>query len=263
MVTRDIVGLARIPVAINGHAIDAVADTGAGFSTVTETAAKKLGVKLLDRATTVTSASKDDVATRLGVAEKLQFGDAELTNVVFIVLPDSALSFAGGKYNIEAIVGLPVFEALRRIELAKEEGKEALYYGPKASAPAVGNMIFDGVEPVVLAEAGDAHLRLFIDTGATTTSLNGSAARDYPALTAEAVKATVQLQGAGGPSDDPGVMTVPTLRLTIAGRTFDLKAITMRSKVLNGHHGDIGQDILKQGTRWALDFETMSFTVED
>jgi hypothetical protein len=30
-----------------------------------------------------------------------------------------------------------------------------------------------------------------------------------------------------------------------------------------GHQGAFGQDILKQGRRWALDFETMSLTVGD
>jgi predicted aspartyl protease len=262
-VTRDVAGLARIPLTVNGVAIDVVVDSGAGFSTLTESTAKKLGVMPLARTTSVASASKDDVPIRLGIGKELKFGDAVLTDVVFIILPDSALTFAEGRYKIDAIVGLPVFEALGRIELAREGDKEVLRYGSRPGAPALGNMILDGVQPIVLAEAGDARLRLFVDTGATNTTLNGSAARDFPGLTKGGVKAATKIAGAGGVSDDPDAVMLPSLHLTVAGRSFDLADVLVRSKIVASHHGDIGQDVLNQGKRWSLDFENMSFAVED
>lgn len=262
-VTRDIAGLARVSVAINGVAATPVIDTGAGFSTMSESAAKKLGVTLLAKTVSVSSSGSDAVSTRLGIAKELRFGDAVLHDVVFIVMPDSALSFSDGKYTIETIIGLPVFEALGRIELAREAGKEAFYYGSKPGAPVFDNMILDGVQPIVLADAGEAHLRLFVDTGATATSLNGSTLRDYPALLTGAAKATTKMQGAGGTLNDADGRKLATLRLTIAGRDFALQSIAMQSKIIDGHHGDIGQDVLKQGTRWSLDFEHMSFAVTD
>jgi len=263
-VTRDKAGLMQVAVSVNGNSVNAIFDTGAGFSTLSESCAKKLGVRILDRPTTVGSSSKDALATRVGVAERFQFGDAVLTNVVFFVLPDSELTFAGGAYKIDAIVGLPVMEALGRVELAKEAGGEVLYYGHKPGARVAGNLILDGFVPIVLAEAdGKAALRLFLDTGATNTTLNKSAARDYPALTAAAVKDAATFTGAGGTAKDDDAMTLPTLQLTIAGRVFHLAKISMHSKLEPGHHGVIGQDVLKQGARWALDFETMSFTVSD
>jgi predicted aspartyl protease len=262
-VTRDIAGLARVSVAVNGVAATPVIDSGAGFSTMSESAAKKLGVTLLAKTVTVGSTGNEAVPARLGIAKELTFGDAVLHDVVFIVLPDAALSFSDGKYAIETIIGLPVFEALGRIELAREAGQEAFYYGSKPGAPVLGNMILDGVQPIVLAEAGDAHLRLFVDTGATATSLNGSTLRDYPALLAGAEKTITKLQGAGGIINDADGRKLATLRLTIAGRQFDLQSIAMQSKVLDGHHGDIGQDVLRQGSRWSLDFEHMSFAVTD
>lgn len=261
-VTRDMAGLARVPVAINGVAIDAVVDSGAGFSTLSESAAKKLGVTLMERSTSIGSSSKDEVQTRLGVAAKMQVGDAVLSNVVFVVFPDSALSFGGGVYKIDAIMGLPVFEALSRIELGKENGKESLRYGPRPGAPVHGNLLLAGVEPIVLVKASDGSvLRLFIDTGATHTTLSAQFEKDYPALTAGAVKTTATLAGAGGTAEDADAKTLPTLQLAIAGRTFNLSKVSMHSKVEPGRHGAIGQDILKQG-RWVLDFETMSFSVE-
>lgn len=259
-VTRDMAGLARVGITINGKAIDAVIDSGAGFSTVSESAAKTLGIRILSRGTAVASASKEAVASRLGVADRLHFGDVVLENVIFVVLPDAALSF--GPYKIDAIMGLPVFVALQRIELAKEDGKESLYYGAKPGM-AGGNLLLAGVEPIVLAGAGEARLRLFIDTGATHTTLNASLARDYPVLTADAKANAATLRGAGGSSEDAKAMTLPALTLTIAGRPFSLSGVSIHSKIEPGQHGAIGQDILKQGARWVLDFEAMGFAVSE
>jgi predicted aspartyl protease len=262
-VTRDMAGLARVPVAAGGTVIDAIVDTGAGFSTLTESAAKKLGVRLVAGTATVKSTSRDDLPARLGIAPELHFGDAVLTDVVFIVLPDSALTFADGKYKIDAIIGLPVFEALGRLELARED-REWLYYGAKpGAAPVPSNLLLDGLQPIVLARAGDANLRLFVDTGANTTDLNSSAAREFPALMTGAVKAKSNLGGAGGVIEDADAMKLPALTLSLGGRSFDLKGVTVRSKAIDGHHGDIGQDLLQQGKRWVFDFDAMSFSVSE
>jgi predicted aspartyl protease len=262
-VTRDMAGLARVPVSAGGATVDAIVDTGAGFSTLTESAAKKLGVRLVAGTATVKSTTRDDLPARLGIAAKLKFGDAVLTDVVFIVLPDSALSFAEGKYTIDAIIGLPVFEALGRLELARED-REWLYYGAKpGAAPEPSNLLLDGVQPIILARAGDANLRLFVDTGANTTDLNSSAGREFPALMTGAVKAKSNLGGAGGVLEDADAMKIPALTLSVGARNFDLKAVTVRSKAIDGHHGDIGQDLLQQGKRWAFDFNAMSFSVSE
>jgi predicted aspartyl protease len=264
--THDMAGLVRVPVRINGQAQDAVIDSGAGFSTLSETAAKRLGVRLFDETTSVASASKDAVATRLGVADKLEFGDAVLSNVVFVVLPDAALTFAGGKYKIDAIMGLPVFVALNRIEMASEAGKDSLYYGAKPGvAPGEANLLLAGVEPLVLVNADKASgpLRLFIDTGALHTTLNSKAVKDYPALGAAAVNAVARWEGAGGETTDEKAQTIPELTLVIAGRPITVKDIRMVSKTVVDRHGSIGQDVLKQGHRWTLDFENMRFSVED
>ena len=263
-VKRDLAGLMRIPVAVNGTASDAVFDSGAGMSTVSESAALRLGIRGLPRATVVASSSKDALPAKVGIAGRLQIGDAVLYNVVFFVLPDSQLTFANGAYKIDVIIGLPVIDALRRVELAKEDGKETLHYGHKPDAQALGNMILDGAVPIVLAEAaGKAQLRLFLDTGADTTALNSTVESDYPALMVGAVPETSHYAGAGGVITDAAAKTLPKLHLTIAGRGFDLAKVPMHSKPDEEQHGVIGQDILNQGKRWAIDFETMSFTIED
>ncbi len=264
-ITRYMGSLMRVPVKINGQAQDAVIDSGAGFSAVSESTAKALGLHMLEGAATVASASKDAVPMRIGIADRLEFGDAVLTDVVFIVLPDEALSFVGGLYKIRAIIGLPVFEKLGRLEFAQVDGKEVLYYGPKPGAAAgEPNLLLAGVEPIVLVNAAKATgpLRMFIDTGAWSTTLYAKAMQDYPAMTADAVKVADTLHGAGGETRDENARKLPELRLTIAGREIVLKGVVIHSKDEPDRHGAIGQDVLKQGKSWVIDFVNMCFAVE-
>jgi len=265
-VTRDMAGMVNISVRINGQTQIAVIDSGAGYSTVSESAAKRLRVRVLDKAATVESASIDALVTRAGIADRLEFGEAVLTNVVFAVLPDEALTFAGGKYKIDAIMGLPVFVALDRIELATEAGKESLHYGPKpAAAASEPNLLLAGVGPIVLvkAEKADTPLRMLIDTGAVHTSLNGKFMADFPALSEAAVNQTAHWEGAGGAATDEKARTVPELKLIVAGRPITLTGVRMKSQAEPDRHGAIGQDLLKQGKSWALDFANMTFAVSD
>jgi len=241
-----------------------VVDTGAGFSTMTQSSAERLHVKMLADTVSVASGTQAAVQTRLGVAPELRFGEAVLKDVVFIVVPDSDLSFGDGAYKIDAIVGLPVFLKLGRLEFIRSEGKESLAYGPKTGqAMPKPNMILRGVSPIVLVDAEKAAtpLRMVLDTGATNTMLNASAIEAFPQLGAGAEKSRVRLGGAGGMKDDNDTLRLPELRLSIAGEPIALKEVQVLSKPETDHHGTIGQDILRHGNSFVLDFDHMHFGI--
>jgi predicted aspartyl protease len=116
----DMARLPRADVTINGRRQEAVLDTGANYSTITESVARSLGLRMLPDPITVGASGNDAVAGHLAVADTLVFAGGEFRDVVFIVLPDSALSFMGGVYRIPAIVGFPVLSALGRVEFSGE-----------------------------------------------------------------------------------------------------------------------------------------------
>lgn len=259
---RDSAGLIRVPVEINGRERDAVIDTDASFCVLSESQAARLGVRVLDKPTTITTSSRSDQPMHLGVADTLEFGDATFANVVFAVLPDAAVRFAHD-YKTDAVIGLPVFVALGRIALAKEDGVLNLYYGarPSASAAAESNLVLSGLDPFALVKAAGATLRLAIDTAASNTMLNATALKDFPALGEGTSGGRAQWQGAGGAVTDYGAHTLQALTLTVAGRPFALKRVKILSSGETDRHGMIGQDLLQQGRRWVLDFAAMSFEI--
>jgi predicted aspartyl protease len=261
-VRRDSEGLIRVPVGINGTQRDAVIDTDASFSVLSESQARRLGVRVLEGAATIVTSTQPDLPMHLGVADTLTFGDAVFSNVVFAVLPDAAVRFSHG-YKMDVVVGLPVFLALERIELAKEDGREKLAYGAAQGAAAVEpNLIVSGFDPFVLVNAGNgAILRLALDTAASNTMLNATVLKDYPWLGEWAVRSGTRVEGGGGAMVDMKAQKFRNWKFEIAGKSVTLKQVSVLSADEGDRHGMLGQDALKKG--WVLDFRAMTFTIDD
>jgi hypothetical protein len=263
---RDAAGLIRVPVKINGKTQDVVIDTDSSFSVLSESTAARLGVRVLEKGATIVTSAQSDLPMHLGVADELRFGDAVLNNVVFAVLPDAAVRF-GNTYKMDAVVGLAVFVALDRIELANDDGWESLYYGarPGAGTATEANLALSGLDPFALVKSEEtgATLRLAIDTAASNTTLNATALKDFPALREGASRTWVHWEGGGGGVTDYKARTLYELDLVVAGRPIVLKRVKILSSDERDRHGMIGQDMLRKGRRWVLDFANMSFTIGD
>lgn len=263
-VMRDAAGLARVEGSVADRAQDFVVDTGAAFSTVTASAAMRLGLQMLETEASVGSVSRDALATRFAVAHELRLDQAVLHDVVFIVLPDDALSFAGGAYRIDAILGLPVFLQLGRLAIETHEGREQLMLG--AAAPTTtesSNLILSGVQPLLLArsEAAGQTLRLFVDTGARSTQLFRNAVDEAPQLMNGTVTRAHTLGGAGGTSTDEAARVLPRLDLRLGDGTVELLDVVLLSKAATDRHGAVGQDLLRQGRGYVMDFERMCLSL--
>src|SRR5438270_12536001 len=99
----------EIPVRNEAGAFSGVFDTRANISTITQTCAKKLGLRLLSVSYNEGSgATGIQFKTGLGVADSLYIGDLLVRNVVFQVMPDSILYIAPVKFQLNMIIGFPV-----------------------------------------------------------------------------------------------------------------------------------------------------------
>jgi predicted aspartyl protease len=257
-ITRDLAQLARAQTAINGVAIDAVLDTGASYSTIAQSVAERMGLRFLDAHVTVGSATGDADA-RLAIADTLTLAGGVFHDVVFIVLPDEALTFAGGAYKIEAIVGFPVLVEFGRLEFASSDGHEHMRHR-RSSGDGQSNMILDGLQPIAQIEvpSANATLVMIIDTGARKTGFSMQAARDFPALVQDAQNRETTLGGAGGEITHTDALAIPSLVVNAGGRTVTLQDVRVTENDRN-QHGLIGQDLLRSGRGYVLDFDAMRF----
>lgn len=261
-ITRDLAQLARAQTDINGVTIDAVLDTGASYSTITQSEAEHMRLRFLHAHVTVGS-STGDADARLAIADTLTLAGGVFHDVVFIVLPDEALTFGGGAYKIGAIVGFPVLVELGRLEFALDDGQEHLRHR-RSTRHAQPNMILDGLQPVAEVEAPSANatLVMIIDTGARRTGFSMQAARDFPALVEGADTRTTTLGGAGGEITHEDALAIASLTVNAGGRSVTLQDVRVTDNDRN-QHGLIGQDLLRSGRGYVLDFDAMRFELLD
>lgn len=258
---RDRLGLMRAGVQVNDVNEEAVIDTGASFSVMSESRARRAGLRLLGEAAAAT-ASQSAVPFKLAVADRLVLGDMTYENVVFGVYPDEALEFLGGLYSIDAIVGLPVLIDLGRLEFRRSGQAEVLRYGPsrEARSDQEANLLLNGLNPLVLvgAAGADMPLVMMLDTGSSGTGLTPLAAADHPELVQGAREEVGTVAGLGG-AVAAEVQIIPQLELSVAGVDIPLSNVRVAPVARDVRHGLIGQDVLWSGVGYVLDFEALQF----
>jgi predicted aspartyl protease len=263
-IARDAAGLRRVEMAVNGVGTQAVLDSGASFSVVREAMVAPLGLRRIAGTFEVAAGHGGTVEAGLVMADGLEIGNSALADVVFLVLPDDALTFLGGQYTIDVIAGFPVIYALDRLTFARTEAGETLAFGGEpAHLQAPSNLILEGLQPIVLAnlDGTEQRLRLFLDTGATATLLDASALARLPEAWVSAEAGARTIAGAGGEAE-LSARTVQALPLRFGETVVPLADISLvTAPDVPGQDGILGQDVLNAGSGYVIDFYEMRFEI--
>jgi len=258
---RDKVGLLRADATVNDHAQEAVLDTGAGLSVVSQSTAARLGLRILDTAATIDSASRDAVPTRIGVADRFDFAGLTLRDVAFLVLDDKQLELpVPGGYTIEAIIGFPVLRQFKRLRFERSGSLV-----PEAVVRADGkteNLRIVSSALYVDARLRDVPVAMHLDTGAPRSFLTSRFAARHPHFAEGLPQQDERMAGAGG-ATTRRVARIGNAVLELAGKRATLPELTLVTKdgdeVQAQNFGLLGGDVLNQFEDWTLDFEAMRF----
>ncbi len=261
--TRDAIGLVRIPTLANGQPQSMVVDTGAALPLMRRSLADRLGLTVRHGAS-VGSSTREDVATDWAVMPTLVIGEARLANVIFLVMPDSALELpVPGGYALDAVIGLPVLRALQTMCTA--DGM--LSFAPtRAVAPGGGSvpMRLTDSSPMLSMTVNDQPVTMFLDSGANRSSLSTRFALAYPDVVAGAASEDIAVGGAGGVRRDRA-NKLANARFQFGSSTITLPDVTVARPDGNSPHevrwGVVGQDVLAAAQSWSLDFGRAQFTI--
>ena len=176
-----------LPVSIGGKAATYMLDSGANFSTMSESEAKRHGLTIHDVGAKGQDATGGDVAFRLAVAEQVTVGEVKLANVAFLIIGDDQQPFAGSPQEERGILGLPVLLAMETVRW-DQQGNFDLGFAGGAKNLSSANLCFDGADLVAEAFVQDRRVSLVLDTGASDTRLWPPFARNFPALIASVDK---------------------------------------------------------------------------
>ncbi|HEY0626012.1 MAG TPA: pepsin/retropepsin-like aspartic protease family protein [Allosphingosinicella sp.] len=260
--SRDKVGLARTKLASGGATEETVIDTGANLSVASASAAKRMGLRMLEGASAVGNSVGGAADVKVGIADKVEVAGATLRNVVFLVLDDAALEFpVSGGYRIDTITGFPVLRALGRLTFGPGD---TLTVGAAPAVDAKGSALRMVVnQPYVMARLGAAEHPLLLDTGANLSILKPRFAAAHPDLTAVNSGKTRKRAGAGG-AEEVSVAHYAKLPSVIGGEAIDLTNVSVEVAAKpepDQDFGVLGNDILKLFGSFTIDFDRMTFEV--
>lgn len=252
-IEKDIAGLNTLKTLVGNDSLNFVFDTGANFSTTTESVARQLNMKPIPVDIKVGSITGDKVSAQLAVCGQLTIGNIDVSNVVFLVLPDKALSFPQINYQIYGILGFPVIEAFKEVRITKNG--EFIVPIKTSECAEVPNLAMKGLTPLIYLD----HKHFTFDTGADQTILyKRFYEENRHTIDSMYPNETISLGGAGGNKTFDGCNI--NYSLTVMDTPITLENISLLKEQINHKemvYGNIGQDLIQKFDTMILNFDQM------
>lgn len=262
---RNVLGSVVTELTVNGIREKWLLDTGANLSVVSRSFARQLGIKLLPGfGQTMSGITGIENPLQVALLPTLQMGGATLHNVVVLVLDDSNLRIGTGEqaYQINAIVGYPVFQALGAVRFQRDGWFDA-GNGIRDDAAST-RMYMEQLMPVIDCRVQGKELPFSFDTGASGTILSIRYFERFRGEIGSWKKGQNKSFGAGGVVRRT-IYIQPTLDLTVGDRSPTLNRVPIfRNKMGSGIdelYGNLGQDMVSGFDSFTLDFSKMTFSL--
>ena len=256
----------NVDLTVNGVQGPWLLDTGANLSVVSKSFAERLGLNFLP-GVTQTQAGLTGIENPLRVAllPTLRMGGATLHNVVVLVLDDANLNINLGKqaYQINGIIGYPVFQALRTITFLHDGEFEA---GDEARAAGTGaRMYMNYLTPIVECKIEGRNLPFSFDSGASSTDLLVRYYQQFHSASKGWKRSKTMSAGAGGVVKRK-IYIQPQVKLGIGDKTVTLEKVPIYTSGTGTDtndelYGNLGQDVVADFESFTLDFSTMTFSL--
>jgi predicted aspartyl protease len=253
-----------VPISINHKPAHYFFDTGAWVSAMTETEARRLGLRIRNGTTSIGDSSGRGVAVRMGVAREVVLGDMRFQNVSFAILPNIE-PWASAPPGEGGILGIPILLAAGRVQWSKNGTVE--FGGSSNNSPDPPNLAFEANHLLLQVTVLGKRVFTTFDTGALTTDFNSNFAENFADFVQRTgTKASAEIQGAGGTTSFDAIR-LPEVAMTISATTVTLRPATLTLQRLAGLGGDCcvgnaGLDLLNQGQGFTIDFSSMMLTLE-
>jgi len=263
--TREVVGLWSVPVSRHGVAAQWSLDTGANYSVVSESTAKRLGLSILNGSTTTGSSTTHRVDVRYAVVSELTLGTATLHDLVVLVLADEALHAKGPnfEYQIDGLLGYNAFAALGSITF----DRTGLFLARPDTPPLANSrpLFMNDLSPVITVTVSGCPLPMSLDTGANSTTLYQPYVKLFGDEAASWKTSKGMVTGAGG-SVTVDTLRQPRFNFELAGQKATLSDVTVLTSSHDGNaeilFGNVGVDLVNSYASFTVDFRTMRVNAE-
>jgi hypothetical protein len=259
-------GSIDIDLTVNGITSPWLLDTGANFSVVSASFAKRLGLEPLPGVAATRGSTGVENRLRAGILRELKIGSATVHNVVVLIIDDAAMTIpivsskAGpdGEYQIPAVIGLPVFQALGAVTVTHDGELEA---GSAVAQSGPSSRVFMHRMDALLECGIDRKKLLFLfDSGANSSTFSSRYYKAFPAQFSSAAKVDSITAGAGG-SKHGQTYVLRKLDVDAGGRNLLLPHVTVEpdGPTSNATYGTLGRDLASSFESFTLNLSSMTF----
>lgn len=255
---KDKAGLITTEVKAKDTVSHFVFDTGAGISCITESIAKKMGIKILpDHNISVESFTGQKNKVRIGVASEINLGELKIHNAVFLVYPDKAFTFADGAYVINGIIGFPIIKELGTITFEKDK----LTFSKESESGAnEKNLFVDELRAIVMLKYKNKTLPFNFDSGAKVSLFNKAFYETFKTdLDSIGTLETTKSSSAGAEVVSTEVLVLKDQSISLGNKIIQLPKMEIAPKDYGVYgevnYGNIGQDILGQFKKVVISFD--------
>ena len=258
-IKKDKFRMKNLPVTTGRDTLDFIFDTGANLSVVTLTVAKKFNMNIFPDYFEGRGATGGKFPARIAVCPEFYLGNIKIQNAVFLVMDDKELTFRilFIKYKVLGIIGYPVIEALKEIQITKDD---YFIVPEKETVCDYSNMAMEGLLPLILVEGNP----YFFDTGAVKTGFY----KPYYLANKEEIESkhkleTIGYMSAGGKLKEKGY--VIDAKLTVSDKDVILKKVQVSKEYYfnyKGIWGNIGKDLIEQFDTTTINFKQMFIKFE-
>ena len=258
--TRGATDTPLVPVTLNGFGTVLGLDTGAHMTVLGSLLADAVGARRLGSRTAAKDVHEATVEAELAIVD-LEIGGVRLEGHPVVIVDASNLRFGVAGKGDTGFDGLIGWNAMRELRLEIDNAARTIRFAPsKAVASAQGDLFWIG-EPHVRARAGNGFpLTLFLDTGASRTTIATTLAAPAGLADGEA-RSTVVFGAAGSRRLD---MTAYRDVVLYAGGTRlrlpELQALAPRATSFSLRDGVLGADALTEGFI-TIDYPAREFSI--
>lgn len=251
-ILHDKAGLQNLEASLDTVTIPFIFDTGANLSTVTESTAKRFRMKVLDSVIDVNSITGLKVKSKIGICPEFNLGHIRILNAIFLVFPDSALAIPQINFQIHGIIGFPVIEAMKEIQITRNG---EFIVPVNRSSYEFRNMAIDFLNPIIDLD-GESYT---FDSGANSTLLyDRYYQKNHSRIDSLYKETSISIGGAGGSITKRGYVVQFKTRVGNQPVTLDsVQLFKENIKEDNSFYGNIGQDLIRKFKKMTLNFQDM------
>lgn len=196
----------RVEATVNGRAVEAIIDSGAVLSIVSERLAASLPIERINTPPgTFRGLLGEPIPVQFGLIGSIRLGGMTVENVPVAIMPDDKMLFLlsrrdGSQFRMDLLLGSHLLKELR-LELDFDQSEIVFTkLAPENRRPDPDqNLFISGFRPHVRSVVNRKGWHLFVlDTGSEITFLNESRVSGLPVSTYGAASHTATLQGLGG-----------------------------------------------------------------